>query len=429
MDPSQVIMLIVLIILLLLSAFFSSAETALVSVNQITLISLKESGNKKADTAIKCKENTPKMLSAILIGNNIVNISASALATMFAISFTGDQSYVGLATGILTLLVLILGEITPKSYATNKSVRLALLYAPIISFLMFIFTPVIIIINQISGFLLKLIGGDIEDKSETYTEDEIRTIVSVGHEEGVIESEEKAIINNLFDFGDSVAKDVMIPRIDITCVPDDITFSELVHIFNKDKYTRIPVYKDSSDDIIGIINVKDLLLYFDPTNKKENFNIHDVMREPYYTFEYKKVSELMNEMRAQSISLAIVVDEYSQTVGMITLEDLLEEIVGEIRDEYDEDEKETFKQVDEHTFIMDGTTKLDFINDTLGLSLYSEEYDSIAGLIIEKLDDLPDVNDTVIVDGISLHVKAMEKNRIETVEIKILNNMEEKIIC
>ena len=265
-------------------------------------------------------------------------------------------------------------------------------------------------------------GANKSKSQNTYTEDELRTIVSVSHKEGVIESDEKQIINNLFDFGNALAKDVMIPRIDMTSISIDSTYQEIISIFRQEKYTRLPVYENSNDNVVGIINVKDLLLY-DPD---ESFNVRDILREPYYTYEFKNVSELMDELKKNSNNIVIVLDEYGSTVGMITLEDLLEEIVGEIQDEYDEDEDEDFKKVDNNTYIIDGSTRIDDINDMFGTSLSSEEYESIAGYIIETLDKLPDVGDFIETDTLKIVVKSLDKNRIETVELTLLHKDEKE---
>ena len=333
-DP-RVLQFVILIILLFLSAFFSSAETALTTVNKIRIRSMMEEGNKRARTVNDVTEDSGKMLSAVLIGNNIVNLTASSLSTTLTQEVFGNK-FIAYATGILTLLILIFGEITPKTLATIHSEKLALAYGSIIKFLMWFLTPAIWFVNTLSMLVLKLMRVDPNSKGATITENELRTIVEVSHEEGVIETEEKRMITNLFDFGDSQARDVMIPRIDMTFADINSTYQEIIDIFRAEKYTRLPVYEDSTDNVVGIINVKDLLLY----DSHEDFNVRDILREPYYAYEFKKTSELMDELKKTSNNITIVLDEYGSTVGMITLEDLLEEIVGEIRDEYDEDEKD-----------------------------------------------------------------------------------------
>ncbi len=412
MDPSgdAVIQLLVLLILLALSAFFSSSETALVTVNKIRMRNLAESGNKQAEIVIKTVENQSKMLSAILIGNNVVNLSASSLSTVMASSLFGNKA-VGIATGILTLLILVFGEITPKTMATYSAEKISLRFAKYIYFLMTVLTPVIFLVNLLSGLVLKLFGVDTDGKRDAITEDELRTIVEVSHEEGVLEIEEKKMITNVFDFGESLAKDIMVPRVDMTFVQVDDTYDQLLEIYRKERYTRIPVYEDSIDNVIGIINVKDLLLL----DSKEDFRIRDYLREPLYTYEYKNASELMVEMRKTLNNIVIVLDEYGATAGLITLEDMLEEIVGEIRDEYDADEEESLVELEPGTYRVNASMKLDDLNDRLELNLSSEEYDSLGGLVIGLLDHLPEEGEEVTSDGLRMVVEHVDKNRIETI--------------
>ena len=414
MDTGESVQIIFIIILLLLSAFFSSAETALTTSNKIKMKRLADEGNKNAALVIKITDNPDKMLSAILIGNNIVNISASSLATIFVQNVWGNWA-VSIGTGILTLFVLIFGEITPKTAATTFANSMALKYAKIIWTLMLILTPVIFIVNKLSSGVMLILGLKKNDKESTFTEEELRTIMNVSHEEGVIEKEEREMINNVFDFGDAEAKDVMIPRIDMCMVDVNCSYDELIDIFKENKYTRIPVYEESSDNVIGIVNIKDLIFYH--TDKA--FDIRDFLREAYYTYEYKKLSELMVEMKKDSVNITIVLDEYGLTVGLITIEDLLEEIVGEIRDEYDYDEEDLFNEIAEGEYIVDGQIKLDDVNEHLGLSLKSEDYDSLGGYIIGYLDRLPVEGDKVEQEAVTLIVDSMDKNRIDKIHIYI----------
>lgn len=414
MDAGAIPQIIFLIILLILSAFFSSAETALTTVNKIRIRTLAEDGDKRAKCVLRITDDSGKMLSAILIGNNIVNLSASSLATSLAIKLLGNMG-AGIATGILTFLILIFGEISPKTLATIHSEKIALRYSGIISFLMKILTPVIFLINNLSLGFLRLLRVNPNDGSQQMTEEELRTIVDVSKESGVIESDEHEMINNLFDFGDSQAKEVMIPRIDVTFVHVDSTYDELLELYKRDKFTRLPVYEESIDNVIGIVNVKDLLLCTD----KEHFSVRDIMRDPYFTYEHKNTSELLIELRKSSISLAIVLDEYGVTAGIITLEDLLEEIVGEIRDEYDEDEEDPVVQLSEREFMVQGSTNLDDICEKLHLNFTSEDYDTIGGYLIGLLDHLPEENEVIITDDhVLLRVEQMDKNRIEKIYIQ-----------
>lgn len=414
MDSSVPIQAGAVLIMVLLSAFFSSAETALTTVNRIRVQSLVEQGNKKARVLEKVISDSGKMLSTILIGNNIVNMAASAVMTTLTIEVLGN-TFVGIATGLLTLLILLFGEITPKTLASIHSEKLALSYARIIYWLMTLLTPVVFIIGKLSNGVMALMGIDPDAKTNTMTEHELRTLVNVSQENGVIEREEQQMIYNVFDFGDSTAKDVMIPRIDMTFVDISSTYEDLLAIFKEDMHTRFPVYEDNTDNVVGIINIKDLLLY--PEDK--TFTLKNILREPYFTYEHKPTAELMIEMRKASVNLAIVLDEYGSTAGLVTLEDLLEEIVGEIRDEYDVDEEEDVKEIQSGTeYLALGSAKLDDVNDALNIHLFSDEYDSIGGYIIEKLDSLPTLGQSVTTeDGIRLVVDEIDKNRIELVHI------------
>ena len=412
MDSSDVTQLIILIILLILSAFFSSAETALTTVNKIRIRSLADEGNKRAKSVLKVTDDSGKMLSAILIGNNIVNLSAASLTTSLAYSFGG--SMVAIASGILTVLILLFGEITPKTMATIHSEKMSLLYAPVIHFFMKIMTPLIFVINGLSTGVLLLLRIDPKAKNTAMTENELRTIVDVSHEDGVIESDEREMINNVFDLGDARAKDVMVPRVHVTFADINSTYTELIEIFREDKFTRLPIFEDTTDNVVGTINMKDLLLY---DNTKE-FNIRDILREAYFTYEYKSISELLVEMRQASFNIAIVLDEYGETAGLITLEDILEEIVGEIHDEYDENEEDFIQEISDREYIVEGSINLDDLNDRLELNLSSEEYDSLGGFIIEYLDRLPEKGDSITTEeGIRMVVETLDKNRIESVHL------------
>ncbi|MGN0334540.1 MAG: HlyC/CorC family transporter [Lachnospiraceae bacterium] len=413
MGPSDAIQLVTIIILLALSAFFSSAETALTTVNKIRVRSLVEDGDKRALTLAKVIDDPGKLLSAILIGNNIVNISASALTTVFATDVFGNLA-IGAATGILTLLVLIFGEVTPKTCATIYPEKMALKYAKPIYILMILFTPLIFILNLLSSGVLRLLGINADDRDDSITEEDLRTIVEVGHEDGVLEPEEHKMINNVFDFGDHQAKDIMVPRVDMCFLNVDATYEETMDVYKEEKFTRIPVYEETRDNVIGILNVKDLLLY----DKSQEFHVRDFLREAHYTYEFKNTSELLVEMRKNSISIAIVLDEYGSTAGLVTLEDLLEEIVGEIRDEFDGDEEEEVQKLGELEYLVEGSSKLEDLDDMIGLGIVSEDYDSIGGIVIDKLEHLPTEGEEVITDeGIRLVVEKVDKTRIEKVHI------------
>ena len=413
METSDILQLVILVLLLSASAFFSSAETALMTSNKLRIRNLAENGDKRAEKVLEITANTDKMLSAILIGNNIVNLSASALSTTLTLKMFGS-SLVGIATGILTFLILVFGEITPKNVASKNAENIALKYIGIISVLVVILTPVIYVVNKVAGIVISLFVKNNDDNNMV-TEDELRAMVEVSHEDGVIEKEEKKMIVNVVDFGDTVAGDIMLPRVDMVMVSVESSYEEILKIFREERYTRIPVYEESPDNIIGILNVKDFLLIED----KENFSVKEHLREPLYTYEYKKTSSLMVDMRKTGANIVIVLDEYGTTVGLITLEDMLEEIVGEIRDEFDADEDEGITKISETEYLIDGSTNLDDVNDRIGLELSSEEYESIGGIIMEKLGRLPVEGEVITFDNIILTVKKMDHARIEKVGLKL----------
>ena len=402
--------LFVLILLVMCSSFFSSAETAFSTLNRTRLKTQVESGSARAAMVSDILSSYSRMLTTILVGNNIVNISASALATVLATDIFGSWA-VGIATGLLTVVVLLFGEIVPKTTAMLKNEKIAFAYAPIIRLLMFLLFPIVFIIDKLSNGLLRLMRIDPEKKIVSISESELLSYVDTSHSQGVIESGEREMIHNMFDFSDAVAKDIMVPRVNMVTADFHTPYAELMDIFRENMYTRIPIYEDSPDNIIGVLNVKDMLFIENP----DKFHLRDLMRDVYYTYEYKKVSELMSEMREKSVPLTIVLNEYGAAEGMITLEDMVEEIFGEIRDEYDEDER--ICKLGEGVYRIEGTMKLDDINDARGTEFESEDYDSIGGIIIEYLDDrLPEEGEEVTLeDGTLLKVEKAENNRILSV--------------
>ena len=423
MDSGEVIQLLFVVVLLMLSAFFSSAETALTTSNKIRLKGLADEGDKRAKRVLEITGDSGKMLSAILIGNNIVNLSASSIATALAIKLFGNAG-AGIATGTLTVLVLIFGEISPKTLATIHADKIALTYGGIIWGLMKVLTPVIFIINKLAIGFLRLLRVNVSNEPVPLTEAELRTIVDVGHQTGVIEQEEHEMINNVFDFGDSQAKEIMVPRIDMTFADINSTYEELINIFRTDKFTRLPIYEYSIDNVIGIINMKDLLLY---ETSKDSFSVRSILRKPYYTYEHKKTVELLIEMKKSSFNIAIVLDEYGVTAGLITLEDILEEIVGEIRDEYDMDEEDPIQKLNDREYIIQGSMNLEDLCDVLNLQLSSKDYDTVGGYMIELLDHLPNTGEeTRTPENVLLRVEAMDKNRISKLYLCLPEESEEK---
>lgn len=403
-----------LIALLVLSALFSSSETALTTVNRIRIRTLAGQGDKRAMTLLAVLQNPEKMLSVILIGNNVVNLYASSLATTVTLSLFGSKM-VGVATGVLTLAVLVFGEVAPKTMASRNAEQIALRAAGPVKCLMWLFTPLVFVVNNLARLVMKLFGADRPGKRELMTAEELRTIVQVGHEDGVIENSERKMIDNVFDFGDRSARDIMIPRIDMTCIDVEAGYDELMEVVREEKYTRIPVYKESADTIVGILNIKDLLF----RAQDKPFRIAELMRKPLFTYEQKKTSELMVEMRKNYTNLAIVLDEYGVTAGMVTMEDILEEIVGEIRDEYDRDEEKSIRRIAPNTYLIEGNVKIDDVNEVLQLHLASEDYESIGGYVLEQLEHFPKEGECVTKGGISFTVTRMEQTRIAEVKLSL----------
>jgi len=410
-DPSSWWLILILLILVCGSAFFSASETALTSLNKIKLRNMAEENVKNADKVQKLIDDPNRLLSSILIGNNLVNNAAAALTTMIAVSLLGGQSGVGAATMIITIIILIFGEITPKTLASQNAEKVSLAVSNIISVIVVISTPVVKVMNLITNVLIKVLGGNSTEKTPTITEAELKTMVNVSHEEGVLEVDERRMINNVFDFGDLKAKDVMTPRTDMVCVEDTITYDEIVSIFKEERFSRLPVYHESVDNIIGILYVKDIIFI-----DEQHFKITDYMREPFFTYESKPISELFSEMRGNRIRAAVILDEYGGTSGLVTLEDLVEEIVGDIADEYDEQEKE-IEVIKEDEFIVDGSTRLEDVNEMIGLHLASEDFDTIGGYVIGILGSFPDGGEEVETDNIKIVVEEVDKNRIEKLRI------------
>lgn len=423
MSSDTVMQIIGLVVLLALSAFFSSAETALTTVNRIRIMNLAESGDSRAKTAMKVLNSQSKMLSCILIGNNLVNISATSLATTLTIRLLGSH-LVGIMTGLLTLFILIFGEITPKNAANVSSEKLTLRYARIILLLMFLFTPLIWLVNLLANGVMTLLGISKEGGDNTVTEDEIRTLVDVSHEDGETTRQEREMINNVYDFGDQCARDICVPRADIVSVSVDDDYDTVAAVYRREHFTRLPVYEKERDHIVGILNIKDFCF----VEEKGHFTPKDLMYEPYYTFETKKVSELMVEMRDHSQPVTIVLDEYGSAVGMITFEDMIEEVVGEIRDEYDEDEKDLIRRISDRQYLVAGSVKLDDLNDATKLNLHSDDYDSIGGYLIEQLGHLAVRGDRVTTpDSLILIADKVNRNRILKVRIILPEKESEEI--
>ena len=414
MDQQDVISIIILIILIALSGFFSASETAFTTANAIRLKNLADNGSRRAQRVLDILEQRSRMLNTILVGNNIVNLSASSLATVIAIRLLGSYG-AGTATFIVTFVILVLGEIFPKTIATIHAESIALSISAIISFLMIALYPAVIIVTAVSNVFLRISGTDPTVPKRPITEGELRTIVDVSHKGGIIEDGEREMIYNLFEFNDSLAREIMVPRIDMVAVDINAGYEDLMALYRENMLTRFPVYESEKDNVTGFVNMKDVLLIDD----KENFTISSILRTPHYTHEHKNTAELLIEMRNEHVNIAIVLDEYGQAAGMITMEDLLEEIVGEIRDEYDDDEIDEIRMISENTYEIDGIASLDDVNDALGLSLDCEDYDTIGGYAMSLSEELPCEGTVYEAGGYTLTVRKINNNRIDVVGITL----------
>ena len=413
MESTTLIQVLILVILLMGSGFFSASETSLISLSKIRVRHMQEEGVKGANLVASLMDNPNKLISSILVGNNVVNIAATSISTSLFISLLGPEG-VPVATLVMTILVLIFGEITPKTIAANNSEKVAIFVSKPIKVIIFFLTPIVWIFNLITSVIFKLLGVENKNNQPYITEEELKTMVNVSHEEGVLEIEERQIINNVFQFGDMQAKEAMVQRLDMVAINIEDSYNEIIEMFKNEKLSRMPVYNDSIDDIIGILNIKDVIFLSD--KEIQNFNIQDYIRDPFFTYEFKKITQLLEEMKVEKTQMAIVVDEYGGTSGLITIEDLVEVIVGDIEDEYDEEDDEIIV-IKEDEYVVEGSTKISDVNDLIGVKLESEEFDSIGGFIIGHLRRLPEENEVIQVDDIKFCIESLDKNRIKKIRI------------
>jgi len=411
----DILEILLFIICIILSAFFSSTEVALISITRAKARTLVNEGKRGSQAVAALKESPEHLLITILIGNNIVNVAAAALATSIAIQMFGDIG-IGIATGFVVIVLLLFGEIGPKIYAARASDSFALAVAPVILFLSRIFTPLIWLVERISP----KIGMGKEICEPAVTEEEIKEWIDVGKEDGTIEQGEQDMLYSVLEFADTTAREIMTPRVDVILIEDTVTFEEAIRVFNETGFSRIPVYHDQIDNITGILNVKDVFSAM--VSHRKDSTIKEVMYDPMFVPETKKIDDLLKELQVHRVQMAIVIDEYSSFVGIVTVEDILEEIVGDILDEYDKEEPE-IQNISDGVFAVDAQMWVDDINERMGLNLpVDESYETIGGLIIDRLGHIPlhpgekiEIND----GKISLVVMQMHGRRIVKVKIVI----------
>lgn len=414
-STSSLVQIVLLVILLIASGFFSASETALMSLSRIKIRHMEEDGVRGAKLVGSLIENSNRLLTSILIGNNIVNIAATSISTSLFITIWGSQG-VAAATALMTVLVLVFGEITPKTMSASNPEKVALMVAKPIKFFMIILKPVVAIFNVITKIIFKLLGVDDHGVRPFITEEELKTMVNVSHEEGLLEMEEREIINNVFEFGDMQAKEAMVQRLDIVAIDAEDSYEEIIELFKTEKLSRMPVYEETIDDIIGILNIKDVIFLND--EEIDNFDIKQYIRDPFFTYEFKKITQLLEEMKKEKSQMAIVVDEYGGTAGLITIEDLVEVIVGDIEDEFDEEEDE-IEVISSNEFLVEGSTKISDVNEVLNINLESDEFDSIGGYIIGYIKHIPEENEVIEVDRVKFNIELVDKNRIKKIRIML----------
>ena len=406
MDSSSVSQIIALVFLVAMSAVFSSSETAITSVSKIKVRQLDQKDNKNAHLLKKLHDNMQTTISTILIGNNIVNIAASSIATIL---FTNifHQNGALISTVVMTVFVLIFGEVIPKTIAQYKNKSVALKFSRFIYFLTIIFKPIVKVLNILTRLVIKLFIGEDEDSS-TLTEEELKTLVEVSEEEGVLKNQETEIMINALELKETLAVDIMTPRTSMASVDIEDAENDLKEIIKNITYSRIPVYEDSIDDIIGVLHIKELAHKIIEDDR--DFKVRDILKPAFYAYEYIPVVDLFKQMRTKNISISIIIDEYGGTSGIVTMEDILEELVGEIDDEYD-NEKEVTKLSD-NEYLVDPEMRIDEVNERFDLDIKSDKFDSIGGFVIELLDRMPKSKDEVEFENLKFVVVNVDKRKI-----------------
>lgn len=411
---SYVIRIAALVTLILCAAFFNLAEGALLSVNRMVLRRLRDDGDRRARIAHRLLEDPGQLLTTLLAGNTIANVGASVLATSVALSLLGRRGGEWVAFLGTILLLLIVAEIAPKTLAVRHADRVALWVAGPVSAVARVLTPLIRLLSVLATALIRPFGATVTARAPLVTEEQLRFLVQVGEEEGVIEEAEREMIHSIFEFGDTLVREVMRPRIDIIAIPADAPINEALGLIMEHGHSRLPVYEGSVDHIVGVVYIKDLL----PAIRQGRLDqpVRDVMRPPFFVPETKKVNDLFKELQRRKVSMAIVLDEYGGTAGLVTMEDLLEEIVGEIQDEYDLEEK-PIQLIDDRTAVVNARTPIHEVNEALDLQLPAEDVDTIAGLVYTLFGRVPAQGEAVTVDGTELRVEKTLGQRITKVRI------------
>ena len=437
-DPNRILLQIaVILVLVLLNALFAAAEIALVSVRRTRIKQLVEEGNRRALTVQKLLERPTNFMATVQIGVTLVGFLAAAFAAvniagvpakwLMALGLSGDVARtvaVVLITMVIGFIMLVLGEIAPKSLAMQHSEALALRFAGLIYALSILALPAVKVVSFFSDLVVRPFGGHVKFAAPILTEVELKMLVEAGEEEGVIEEEEKEMIHSIFDFTDTVTRQVMKPRTDMDCAPVTSTLDELLDVITTTGHTRIPIYEENVDNIVGVVHAKDLLPVL--RQDKDGFDIQSVMREAYFIPETKAVDELLTEFKTRNVQMAIVRDEYGGTAGLVTVEDLLEEIVGEIQDEYDREEP-LIQVVDEDRAVVSARMNVDDLNEQMNLSIpESEEYETIGGFVFDLFGRQPDAHEMISHSNLDFVVEDVEAGRLGRITVIRTDRPEEE---
>jgi len=420
--------LIVAAVLLLFGFLFSMSETSLTSISKLSIRTMKEDGKKRAELVDKLTSQKDRLLSSILIGNNLVTILISAIVTTFAINisnYENETRVVAIATAITSFVIIIFGDIMPKVLATKDPTRISLFVARPTSWLMFILSPISGVLNKVIGWMFSWFGNKDDAEMQAEKEQELETYIEMSYEEGVLHEDEKKMMDGLFEFRDNVARDIMVPRVEIIAIDQDANYDTVLEIFKKEQFTRLPVYEENIDNIVGILIFRDFILSDVP---KKDFDTTKIMRKPFISLENLPTQELLGQMRQKGVSLAIIADEYGGTAGLVTMEDLVETIVGDIFDEYDLEDKEIkdteitcITEGEEYRIL--GSVRIEDFNELLEqlehTPLDTEDYDTIGGFVMGLLGIIPEGKEEIAHNFITFIVEEMERNRIGSLIVKI----------
>jgi len=418
--------LIAMIFLLIGSGFFSAVETSFSTFNKIRLKSLAQAGNKKAEAVLKLDSKYDKLLTGVLIGNNIVNIALSSLATLFFVNLIAntnpsDAASLGatISTVVTTVAVLIFGEISPKVIAKQNADKLVMFFAPIIKFILIILTPLTLIFGAWSALMSKIFRSK---EQAVITEEELITIVDEAEEDGALETDEGNLIRSAIEFSDVSAADILTPRVDICAIPKDATVEEIAKIFIETSYSRLPVYDEDIDDIIGILHEKDFFIAYHNNNKTVTKHI----KKPLHVSEHIKITDLLQTLKAKKCHMAIVVDEYGGTMGIVTMEDIIEELIGDVWDEHDE-VKNDFKELPDGSYLVDCSAELDDFFEKFGVEIHNFDDlpQTVNGFIMKELETFPQVGDSFTFMNINIEIEKISQKRVERVKVTVIQNDEE----